>query len=225
MPRIKLIGLILALGVPSVASAQIGFVPGAGTPVREVGENLILNGIQSAEAVFQSAEWVLDLLPLEEFVFPDAAAEDLAQLQALAEQAAALGVGWDNNRALLGELFDPEGAPRTTYEFRQRVTQINQTLFETYGYATDTQNLLLTAIRTVQQIIRLIESVSVLEGKLSVQQTLSQQLGKLQQLQTEGNLQRSAFERAKSLEGVTPGVLDQGVQNIVDAMMDDHPRW
>jgi hypothetical protein len=225
MRRINLFAILTVLSLPAAVSAQLGLIPGAGTPVREVGQNLVLNGIQAAEAVFQSAEWILDLTALEGFLFPAAAAENLAQLTALVEQAESLSWGWSNNQALLNELFNPEGAPATSFEFRERVTAINRTLFETYGYATDTQNLLLTAIRTVEHIFGFIETVSGLEGKLSVQQTLAQQLGKLHQLHTEANVQRSAFERAKSLEGVTPGVLQQGIYNITDEMMRDHPRW
>jgi hypothetical protein len=217
MPRISILACLLVLSLTGLATAQILVI--------EVGKNLAFNGVQAAEAVFQSAEWILDLTPLEGFIFAGCAEGDLSLMRTLAEQAASLSFGWSNNRALLDSLFAPERAPTTSFEFRERVTAINGTLYETYGYATDTQNLLLTAICTVEQILGFIETVSGLEGKLSVQQNLSQQLGKLHQLQTEGNLQRSAFERAKSLEGVTPGVLQQGIYNITDEMMRDHPRW
>jgi hypothetical protein len=217
MRQTSLLTALMVLSLSGIAAAQLSVV--------EVGQNLTYNGIQAAEAIFQTAQWILDMTPLEEYLFPEAAAEDLAQLKALAEAAESLSFGWSSNRALLTSLFDPAGAPETSFEFRERVTEINSTLFETYGYATDTQNLLLTAIRTVEHIFGFIETVAGLEGKLSVQQTLAQQLGKLHQLQTEANVQRSAFERARSLEGVTPGVLQQGMYNITDAMMEDHPRW
>jgi hypothetical protein len=211
------LALLLSLAWVHDAAAQL--------PVQEVGQNLIYNSIQSAEAVFQTAEWVLDLAPLEDYLFPEGAAEDLAQLSALVEEAEAVSFGVSSTQAQLESLFSLESAPTTSYELRQRVTEINQTLFNTYSYAMRTQSLLLTAMRTVEHILGFIEIVSGLEGKLSSQQLLAQQLGKLQQLHTEANIQRSAFERARSLEGVTPGVLYQGMQNIVDAMMEDHPRW
>lgn len=224
MPRISLIVTVI-LGLAPITQAQLIPIPGAGTPVVEVGENLVFNGIQAVEAVFHTTQWILDLTLLEDYLFPEGAAEDLALLAGLAEQAESLSFAWSNNRALLDTLFAPATAPMTSFEYRERVMAINDTLFETYGYATDTQTLLLTAIRTVEHIFGFIEIVSGLTGKLSTQQLLAQQLGKLHQLQAEGNLQRSAFERARSLEGVTPGVLQQGIYNITDQMMLDHPRW
>jgi hypothetical protein len=217
MWRTSLLTGLLVLSLAGIAAAQLSVV--------EVGQNLTYNGTQAAEAVFQTAQWILDMAPLENYLFPDGAAEGLAHIIALAEEAEALGFGWSSTQAQLTALFALEGAPTTSFEFRERVTEINSTLFETYGYATDTQNLLLTAIRTVEHVFGFIDIVSGLAGKLSVQQTLAQQLGKLQQLHTEANVQRSAFERARSLEGVTPGVLQQGVYNITDAMMENHPRW
>jgi hypothetical protein len=205
----------MVLSVSGTAAAQLA--------VQEVGQNLTYNGIQAAEAVFQTAQWILDMAPLEEYLFPEGAAEDLAQVKALAEEAKAHGFGLSSLQAQL-TLFDPENAPTTTFEFRERVTEIDRTLFQVSSYAMRTQNLLVTAMRTVEHILGFIEIVAGLEGKLSVQQTLSQQLGKLQQLHTEANIQRSAFERARSLEGVMPGVLRQGIQNILDRMMEDHPR-
>jgi hypothetical protein len=217
MRRISLLAVVIVLSCSGLAGAQL--------PVVEVGQNLTYNGIQAAEAVFQTAQWILDMAPLEHYIFPEGAAEDLAQVAALAEEAEAVSFGLSSTHAQLTALFDPESAPMTSFEFRERVTAINRTLFLVYSYAMRTQSLILTAMRTVEHILGFMEIVVELTGKLSAQQTLAQQLGKLQQLQVEANIQRSAFERARSLEGVTPGVLQQGVHNIVDAMMEDHPRW
>jgi hypothetical protein len=217
MRRISVLIGVIVLGLAGVARAQL--------PVAEVGQNLTYNGIQAAETVFQTAQWILDLAPLEDYIFPEGAAEDLAQLSALAEEAEAVSFGLSSTQAQLTALFSLESAPTTSYEFRERVTEINRTLFQTYSYAMRTQSLLLTTIHTVEHILGFIEIVAGLTGKLSAQQTLAQQLGKLQQLHAEANVQRSAFERAKSLEGVTPGVLQQGIYHITDAMMEDHPRW
>jgi hypothetical protein len=88
-----------------------------------------------------------------------------------------------------------------------------------------TQTLINTAIRTVEHIMALIETVAGLLGKLSVQQNLHQQIGKLHQLQAEANLVTTALAHAQSTEALVPGVLTQGLYNITDAMMEDHPRW
>jgi hypothetical protein len=80
-------------------------------------------------------------------------------------------------------------------------------------------------VRTVDHILGFIAQVAGLLGKLSIEQTISQQLGKLHQLHAEANVQMSAFQHAQSTEALAPGVLQQGIQNITDAMMADHPRW
>jgi conjugal transfer/entry exclusion protein len=217
MRRISVLISAMVLSYASISTAQLA--------VQEVGQNLTYNLIQSVEAVFQTAQWVLDLAPLENYIFPEGAAEDLARIAALAEEAQALSFDLSSLQSQLNTLFDPDSAPTTSYEFRERVTAINRTLFQTYSYAMRTQSLVLTAVNTVEHILGFIEIVAELTGKLSTSQLLSQQIGKLQQLQAEANVQRSAFERARSLEGITPVVLDQGIQNIIDQMMEDHPRW
>jgi hypothetical protein len=217
MRRINTLIGVIVLGLAGVAGAQL--------PVAEVGQNLTYNGIQAAEAVFQTAQWILDLAPLESFEFSDAFMEDLATLQELASEAAQIGMDLESLQAQIDALFGFDGAPRTSFEFRRRVGEINLRLLQVYGYAMRTQTLINTTVRTVEHITGFIAQVAGLLGKLSVEQTLSQQLGKLHQLHAEANVQMSAFQHAKSTEALAPGVLYQGMQNILDAMMEDHPRW
>src|SRR5262249_33183320 len=107
MRRISgLIGLMV-LSLPGIAAAQLA--------VREVGQNLTYNGMQAAEAVFQTAQWILDMAPLEGYLFPEGAAEALAQVTALAEEAEAVSFGLSSTQAQLTALFDLESAPTTSY--------------------------------------------------------------------------------------------------------------
>jgi hypothetical protein len=112
MQRISLLIGLMVLGCAGIAAAQL--------PVQEVGLNLTHNSIQAAEAVFQTAEWLLDLAPLEDYLFPEGAAEDLAQLSALVEEAEAVSFGVSSTQAQLESLFSLESAPTTSYEFRER---------------------------------------------------------------------------------------------------------
>jgi hypothetical protein len=224
MRRISLIVGLLMLGISGQAGAQLPFLGGPGLPVYDEANHL-QNTISAFEAVFQSLQWVIDLTPLESFEISQAYAEDLALLRALAEEAAAIGLDLAGVQAVLEGLFSLEMAPTTSFTFRERVGAINVRLYQVYGYAMRTQTLIATAVRTVEHIMRLIETVAGLFGKLSVQQNLHQQLGKLHQLQAEANLVATALAHAKSNEGLIPGVLTQGLYNITDAMMADHPRW
>jgi hypothetical protein len=200
-----------------LASAQL--------PVQEVGTNLAFNGVQAAEAVFQSAEWVTDLLPLEVWDMIDGAAEDLALLQELAAQAQLIGMDLDSIIAQLNTLFNLDLAPTTSFEFRERVVEINRRIWEVYGYAMRVQSLINTVVRTVDHIIGLIDIVRELIGTLSVEQTIAQQLAKLKQIQAEHQAVMTAFVHAQSTQALAPGVLHQGLRNIVDEMMSDHPSW
>jgi hypothetical protein len=217
MRRISVLIGVIVLGLAGVARAQL--------PVAEAGQNLTYNGVQAAEAVFQTAQWILDLAPLESFEFSDAFMEDLATLQELAREAQQIGLDLASLQAQIDALFGLDAAPMTSFEYRQRVADINRRILQVYGYAMRTQTLINTTIRTVEHITGFIAQVAALLGKLSVEQTLSQQLGKLHQLHAEANVQMSAFQHAQSTDALVPGVLIQGIQNITDAMMADHPRW
>jgi hypothetical protein len=217
MRRISLLTCLVVLGVMGIASAQL--------PVAEVGQNLAYNGVQAAEAVFQSAQWVIDLLPLEAWEIVQAMGDALSLLSALAAEAQAIGMDIASIQVQLTALFGLESAPLTSFAYRQRVADIHWRIWQVYGYAMRTQTLINTIMHTVEHIIGFVNQVAELLGTLSVQQTLAQQLAKLQQLQAEANLVLTAKAFAESVEALAPGVLQQGVQNITDAMMEDHPRW
>ena len=224
MCRIAVTVLVVVLGMSGVGGAQIPFLSGPGLPVYDAANHL-QNTISAFEAIFQSAQWVIDMAPLESYEISEAYAEDLALLQELAGEAAAIGIDLASVQAQLDGLFNLDTAPLTSFEFRARVGEINWRIWQVYGYAMRTQTLIATAVRTVEHIMALIETVAGLLGKLSVQQNLHQQMGKLHQIQAEGNLITTALAHAQSTEALAPGVLYQGLQNIVDEMMVDHPRW
>ena len=212
--RWLLLGLILAWTLP--ASAQLPVIDAA---------NLTQNTTSATNLVINTIQWLIDLLPLEAYSVIEAMAEDLALLQELAAQAELIGMDIASIQAQLDALFGLESAPVTSFEWRERAAAIRMRIWEVYGYAMRTQTLINTVVRTVEHIFGLIEIVAELLGTLSVQQNISQQLAKLHQLQAESNVVTAAFAHAKSTEALAPGVLQQGIQNITDAMMEGHPSW
>jgi hypothetical protein len=214
----KLIGLSL------VIISAIGFTHvDAQIPVIDA-ENLVQNTITAVQAVLIVANQLIELTALEGLVLDGDFSSDLAALNALVSEAGALGFDVGSVNAQILPLFALETAPMTTFEYRQRQIAINQALFQGYGFAMRTQTLIMTALRTVEHIAAILEQVAGAIGNLTISQTIGQSQAKLQQLLTESNVQRAAFERAKSLEGAAPGVLMQGLYNINDAMIADHPR-
>ena len=219
MRRISvLIGVLaLCLDYASLVTAQL--------PVEEIGYNLALNNVQAAEAVFQTGQWILDMAPLEAWGVVEMAQDDLNILRELVAEAQLIGMEIASVQAQLNGLFGLETAPITSFGFRERVGEINWRLWEVYGYSMRVQTLITTIVRTVEHIIGFVEQVAELLGKLGVEQTLSQQLAKLHQLESEGNAARAAYQFAQSTHAIAPGVLHQGLRNIIDEMMSDHPSW
>lgn len=212
--------LLLSLSLLSVARLGDGALP-----VEEVGPNLVQNTIQAVQAVAMVANQVIELTALEEFAL-DAAdfAEDLAILEAIVREGTQLGWDLQSLQSQVLVLFDPNTAPTTSAAYRERQAQINAAIFEGYRYAMQTQTLIQTALRTVRHLTAILAQVAHAIGNLSVSQGLGQSQAKLEQLLTEANVTRTAFERAQSLEGAAPGVLLQGLHNINDAIAEGHPR-
>jgi conjugal transfer/entry exclusion protein len=219
MRQWRLIGLGTMLTVAVLATR----LDAQGLPVFDA-QNLIQNTISAVQSVLMVANQIIELTALEGFALDGSFNADLATLNALVEEGAALGfdVGAVNSTIL--PLFALETAPRTSFEYRERQIAINEALFLNYGFAMRTQTLIMTAARTVEHIVGILEQVAGAIGNLTVSQAFGQSQAKLQQLLAESNVQRAAFERAKSLEGAAPGVLLQGLHNINEFILSGHPR-
>lgn len=202
--------------VPRMAIAQLPVIDHA---------NLVQNTISAVQAVAIVANQIIELTALPAFAVELAElSEDLAAVEGFVLEAQALGWELQSLQAQIIPLFSLEGAPTTSWEYRQRTQEISRAIFQAYSYAMRTQTLIRSLLRTVRHITSILGQVSEAIGNLTVSQTLGQSQAKLEQLLTESNLQRAAYERAQSLEGAAPGVLLQGIQNINDAIMEGHPR-
>jgi hypothetical protein len=216
--------LLILLAIALNAFAQIPFLPiGPGEPVYDAANHL-QNTISAVEAVLQTAHWVIEQLALESFVVVEDLAEDLAAIEALVQEAQALGWELSSLQTQILVLFDLDTAPMTSFEYRERQMEIRRSIWQAYSYAMRTQTLIRSVLRTVGHIAGILENVAEALGNLSVSQTFGESQAKLQQLLVEANVTRTAFERAKSLEGAETGVLLQGLHNINEALLADHPR-
>jgi hypothetical protein len=211
----------IGLSIMLMSAVYTTRIEAQGIPVFDA-QNWIQNTITAVQAVLIVANQIIELTALEGLVLDGSFSSDLAALNALVSEAEGFDVGTLNAQIL--PLFALETAPLTTFEYKQRQIAINEALFQGYGFAMRTQSLIMTALRTVEHIMGILEQVGSSIGNLTISQSMGQAQTKLQQLLTESNVQRSAFERAKSLEGAMPGILLQGLYNIDEAMMADHPR-
>jgi conjugal transfer/entry exclusion protein len=226
MTRALVTGLVaFLLSFSVVAHAQLPPFPGAGPglPVYDMANHL-QNFITAVQSVLIEFNQLIELTALDSLVLEGDFTADLEALEALVEDGTALGWDIDSLQSQVLVLFDLGTAPTTSLEYRERQLAINQALFQGYSYAMRTQTLIRTALRTVQHIAGILEQVAGAIGNLTISQSIGQSQAKLQQLLTESNMQRAAFERAQSLEGAAPGVLLQGLYNINEAIMAGHPR-
>jgi hypothetical protein len=217
--------VLIFLAIAFNAYAQIPFLPiGPGEPVYDAANHL-QNTISATEAVLHTIHWGFEQLALDGFALEvSALAEDLAAIEGFVQEAQLLGWEVSSLQGEIQRLFGLETAPMTSFEYRQRQTEIRLILFQGYSYAMRVQTLIQSLTRTVEHVGRILDQVGEALGNLSVSQTFGQSQAKLQQLAAESHLTQTAFERAQSLEGIAPQVLMQGLQNIHDAMMVDHPR-
>jgi hypothetical protein len=222
MTRACMMTLCLLCVIPAMASAQFPFpIPGGGAlPVIDTA-NLVQNTITAVQAVLIVANQLIELTALEGL---QDISEDLALIAALASEASAIGFDLGSLQSQILALVDPAAAPATSFEYRILSGEIRVLMFQSYAYAMRTQTLIMTALRTVDHILAFIEHASAAIGNLTISQSLAEAQSKLQQMAAEANVRQAAFERAKSVEGVAPGVLIQSIININEAQMADHPR-
>jgi hypothetical protein len=219
---LKLVTVMTVLLYLSTSQVSAQFIPGGGAlPVMEVGPNLVQNTITAVQAVLIVLNQLIELTALGgilEF------AEDLATIQALAAEAAALGFDLASLEAQIVPFFSNESEAFTSFQYRETQAEILRLIWQAHYFAMRTQTLIQTAVRTVEHIIAIMGHVAEAIGNLTISQSLGEAQGKLQQLAVEANVRAAAFERAKSLEGAAPGQLITILRNISDARMEDHPR-
>jgi hypothetical protein len=180
--------------------------------------------ISAAEAVIHTAKWVIEQTPLGELAMADEWFEDMRQLDALVQEAQALGYDIDALSALINATFSLESAPDNTTDFWMRQREIRQHISLGYTYAMRTQTLIQTAMRTVSHALSIYRQIETLLGNLSGQQNLAQAQSKLVQLATEAKVTTTAFQRAQSLERINDPLILESLDRINENIMSTHPR-
>jgi len=193
----SLLLLLLSVWAPRPVQAQL--------PVTDVG-NLAVNTISSLqttitaiEAVFQSAEWVVELTPVEGLV-TGSISEDMEALGALVENAQGLSYDIGELQSQIDTLFNLDGAPNTTALLRERLMEVRRLRHTCYTYAMRTQTLLTTAARTAEHLAGLLEALGDVVGNLSVSQRASEMSATISKSAANLQVQTAAFQRAGSVD-------------------------
>jgi hypothetical protein len=176
--------------------------------------------LNTVEAIFQSAEWVLDLTPYDEHgaVFePGVIEEMISRTQA---------VLWDISRieAEIAAMFNIETAPDNTFMLQQRLLAIRQIRYQNQSAARRVQSLPSLVMQTLTDLKSLWARVlDILGGKQGHQQA-QDLLVKLNETQVRSEMTMSAFQQAALVDAQEQTLIDESLKRINTAMFASVPR-
>lgn len=156
--------------------------------------------ISAVEDIFQSAQWVLELTPLEGIQTADGIGEDMRLLGQLVEEAEGLSYDVSSLRAQIDALFNLDTAPDTTSGLQERLRDIRRVKWQAYSYAMRVQTLMRTALRTVDHLQGLLDTLSSLVGSLGGHQTHTQVSTVASKHLANLDVQLASFNRAQAVD-------------------------
>jgi hypothetical protein len=156
----------------------------------------IQNVITAANMVLSVANQVLELTPLDEILIAAEIVEDLALIGAIIEDAQ----GLMQDVQALQDLFNPYDIPRTLPAMRQRITAMDEAIYNARSYALKAQRLVTTLLSAVRHIIGLVEGIQALTGNMSSNQTLLQVETTISKILTTLTVQTASHQRTDTLE-------------------------
>lgn len=204
----------------------------AAIDVVEVGANLaanqtsaVQNTITAIESVLQSGYMLIELTALGELVLNGASwGNDLARLEEILALSQALAWDLASVDTQIRGLFSVEAAPITAVGLAEHGAAVRMAVSQAYSYAMQAQTLMTSGVRTVSHMLALLEALGGIIGNLQGRQTVGQMHLKLSQLLAEQEIITATYQRAKTVDGLAGPVLQQGLRNINQRMMADHPR-
>lgn len=205
-----LMSVLVAVCVSPTASYGI---PGVGWPVYDVA-NHFNTTISAAEAVTNTAKWILEQLGLPSFVITEGQYfEHLATLKALIEAGGQVGFDVHQLQAQL-RLFGLDTAPGTSLAYADQMGEMRGLTNQAFCYARQTQAMVATTLRLIRDVSVLAQHMVAAVGGKQMQQTIAQHQAELVALQSELRLQQAAYQNAQSIDQLTETVIDQSSRNI-----------
>jgi conjugal transfer/entry exclusion protein len=192
-------------------------------PVTDVG-NLLQNTLQAVQAVLMVGNQVLELTGLDAIVLGDDVAEDLAQLEAIRQEAQGLGTDISTIQLQLAALFDLNTAPRSSTELQQRLADIRRMTWTVYVDAIRTESLLQSSVSALRHLTRLIEAIGDFVGNNQGNQTLAQFDAKLTAELLKLRTQTGAYQRAHVVDRLAEPLIMESLPLINESLLSDHPR-
>ena len=212
----------VGLCLPTVAQSQL--------IVSDPG-NLFANtvtSVQSTLTALSSAQTavntILDLTPLDEMILASGLIEAAAQLADILQQVEVLDNDIQSLQRQITALFGLETAPASTSALRERLAEIRRLRWQCYSYAMRLQTLIRTALRTIQHVATLVNSIRTFLGAKQGMQTLTQVAVSSKTTLTILAAQTAAFQRAGSVDKMEELLTMESLYKINTQMMSDWPR-
>jgi conjugal transfer/entry exclusion protein len=214
--------LFLLLVVRS-AQAQLAVVD-----VANLGQNTI-TAIESVLTTIQTilieANQILELTPLDDMAVAGGIAEDMALLGQLAAQAEGLSYDIGSIQAQIDALFHFDTAPDTREGLTVRLAEIKALKYQCYSYAARVQTLLRTALRTVDHLQAMLDTLSQLVGNMQGNQSTGQLLTVSSKHLANLDVQIASFHRAQTVDKLSEALILESINKIQMRRIEDWPSF
>src|SRR5437660_8220623 len=217
------LSLFLVLLCAGPAEAQL--------PVIDLG-NLAQNTLTAIESVLTTIETILieanqilELTPLDDIAVSGGIAEDMALLGQLVEQAEGLSYDIGSLQAQLDSLFNLDTAPDTRDGLTARLAEIKRQKYLAYSYAARVQTLMRTALRTVDHLQGLLDTLSDLIGNMQANQTHAQLTTVASKHLANLDVQMASFQRAQTVDKLSEALIIESITKIQARRIEDWPSF
>jgi conjugal transfer/entry exclusion protein len=217
------LSLLLALLCAPVAHAQLAVVD-----VANLGQNTI-TAIESVLTTIQTilieANQILELTPLDDIAVSGGIAEDMALLGQLVTQAEGLSYDLGSLQAQIERLFSLDTAPDTRDGLTERLAEIKRVKYQSYSYAARVQTLMRTALRTVEHLQGLLDTLSDLVGNMQGNQTHAQLTTVASKHLANLDVQMASFQRAQTVDKLSDALIIESINKIQARRIEDWPSF
>jgi conjugal transfer/entry exclusion protein len=217
------LSLFLVVLCAPVAQAQLPVVD-----VADVAQNTITaieSTLTTIEAILIEANQVLDLTPLDDIAVSGGIAEDMALLGQLVTQAEGLSYDLGSLQAQIESLFNLDTAPDTRDGLTARLAEIKRVKYQCYSYAARVQTLMQTALRTVEHLQGLLDTLGGLVGNMQGNQTHAQLTTVASKHLANLDVQMASFQRAQTVDKLSEALILESITKIQARRIEDWPSF
>jgi conjugal transfer/entry exclusion protein len=217
------LSLVLVVLCAPLAHAQLPVVD-----VADIAQNTI-TAIESVLTTIQTilieANQILELTPLDDIQTAGGIAEDMALLGQLVTQAEGLSYDMGSLQAQITVLFHLDTAPDTRDGLTARLAEIKRVKFQCYTYAARVQVLMQTALRTVDHLQGLLDTLSQLVGNMQGHQTHAQLTTVASKHLANLDVQMASFQRAQTVDKLSEALILESIAKIQARRIEDWPSF